>query len=94
MRGEHRLRGGDRRFRRIRHRSGGVAQPRQCAEDVTDERREIPDVNRVDWTDYVGEGFNISASNTLLLNGFIVAGYLLPWGILAYYLMKSREVAS
>jgi ABC-type transport system involved in multi-copper enzyme maturation permease subunit len=54
----------------------------------------LPDVDRFDWTDYVAEGFNISSSNTLLLSTVVVAAYLLPWAILAYYLMKSREVAA
>ena len=54
----------------------------------------LPDVERFDWTDYVAEGFNISSGNTLLLSTLVVTGYLLPWAVLAYYLMKSREVAA
>ena len=54
----------------------------------------IPDIDKFDWTNYVAEGFNISGTNMVLLNIVILAGYLLPWAFLAYYLMKSREIAS
>jgi hypothetical protein len=54
----------------------------------------IPDVERFSWTDYVAEGFNISTSGMLLLDAVMLAGYLLPWAILAYYLMKTREIAT
>ncbi len=53
----------------------------------------FPDVDRFDWTDYVAEGFNF-AGPSVLLHVLLLAGYLLPWGILAYYLMKWREIAS
>ncbi|MFN4258097.1 MAG: ABC transporter permease [Gemmataceae bacterium] len=52
----------------------------------------IPDVERFDWTAYLAEGFDISMSH-LALNGVLLLGYLLPWGLLAYYLMKAKEVA-
>ncbi len=54
----------------------------------------LPDVDRIDWTDHVAEGFNISSANTVLLSALVVVAYLLPWAILAYYLMRSREVAA
>jgi hypothetical protein len=54
----------------------------------------IPDVDRYDWTVYVKEGFNIATSDVVLLNAVLVAGYLLPWAILAYYLIKTREIAT
>jgi hypothetical protein len=54
----------------------------------------IPDVDRYDWTVYVKEGFNIATSDMVLLNAVLVAGYLLPWAILAYYLIKTREIAT
>ena len=41
--------------------------------------------------------FNFIASalmTYLLVNVLVTFGYLLPWAILAYYLMKSREVAA
>jgi len=54
----------------------------------------LPDVDRLDWTDRVAEGFNISTTGTLLLSTLMVAAYLLPWAIVAYYLIKSREIAA
>jgi ABC-type transport system involved in multi-copper enzyme maturation permease subunit len=58
----------------------------------------IPDVSRYDWTSYVAEGFNIpfvvGAGESILLSLIMLLAYLLPWAILAYYLMKSREVAT
>ena len=53
----------------------------------------IPDVDRFDLTRFVAEGFNIGNSQ-LLIDFLMLAGYLLPWAVLAYYLMKWREVAS
>lgn len=52
----------------------------------------IPDVDRYDLTPYVGEGFNIPFTQ-LLLDGGALALYLLPWLIVAYYLLKWREIA-
>ena len=53
----------------------------------------IPDVDRFTWSNYVAEGFNVPGAD-ILLNTLILAGYLLPWAVLAYYLFKSREVAT
>jgi len=53
----------------------------------------IPDVEAFTWTNFVAEGFNVNAEY-LVVNLLVTVGYLLPWGILAYYLMKSREIAS
>jgi hypothetical protein len=53
----------------------------------------IPDVDRMDLTNFVAEGFDISGMQ-LLLTGIMLVGYLLPWLLLAYYLIRSREVAS
>jgi hypothetical protein len=53
----------------------------------------VPDVDRYDLTGYVADGFNISGMQ-LALTGLLLVGYLLPWLILAYYLMRAREVAS
>lgn len=53
----------------------------------------IPDVESFTWTDFVSEGFNVN-TEYLLVNVLVLIGYLLPWGVLAYYLMKSREVAN
>jgi hypothetical protein len=55
----------------------------------------IPDVNRFDLSQYVANGFDISWSGVLLLDNLVpLLGYLLPWAILAYYMMKSREIAN
>lgn len=53
----------------------------------------IPDVGHFDWTEHVAEGFDISGGD-LFLNAIFLAAYLLPWFVLGYYLLKSREVAS
>ena len=53
----------------------------------------IPDVDRYDLTAYVGEGFNIPIAQ-LLLDFGTMSLYLLPWVILAYYLIKWREIAA
>jgi hypothetical protein len=53
----------------------------------------IPDAESFNWTNFVSEGFNIN-TEYLVLNLLVTFGYLLPWAILAYYLMKSREVAA
>ena len=54
----------------------------------------FPDVDVFDWTDYVAEGFNIGTVQIVLLSLVLLAGYLLPCALVAYYLMRSREVAS
>jgi hypothetical protein len=55
----------------------------------------LPDVDRFDLHEYVASGFDIPWSQVLLLDNLIpLIGYLLPWGILAYYLMRFREVAN
>jgi ABC-type transport system involved in multi-copper enzyme maturation permease subunit len=53
----------------------------------------LPDVDAFYWTHYVSEGFNISAEN-LVMNGVLLVAYLFPWFLLAYYLMRGREVAA
>ena len=53
----------------------------------------IPDVESFTWTNFVSEGFNVN-TEFLVLNLLVTVGYLLPWGVLAYYLMKSREIAA
>lgn len=55
----------------------------------------IPDIHRYDLTEYIKEGFNIPVVNVLLLDNFMpMMAYLIPWGVLAYYLMNSREIAN
>ncbi len=53
----------------------------------------IPDVESFNWTPFVSEGFNVN-TEYLMVNLLTTTGYLLPWFILGYYLMKSREVAN
>jgi ABC-type transport system involved in multi-copper enzyme maturation permease subunit len=53
----------------------------------------IPDVESFSWGHFVAEGFNVN-TEYLVVNLLITFGYLLPWAVLAYYLMKSREVAA
>ena len=53
----------------------------------------IPDVDRFDLTLFVSEGFDISFRQ-LLVTLILLIGYLLPWAVLAYYLLKWREIAS
>ena len=53
----------------------------------------IPDVDSFSWGNFVSEGFNVN-TEYLVVNLLVTFGYLLPWAILAYYLMKSREVAA
>lgn len=55
----------------------------------------VPDVNRYDLHQYVANGFDISWSQVLFLDNVVpLLGFLLPCGVLAYYLMKFREVAN
>jgi ABC-type transport system involved in multi-copper enzyme maturation permease subunit len=55
----------------------------------------IPDVRRYDLTRYVASGFDVSWGQVLLADSVIpLLGYLVPCGILAYYLMNSREIAN
>ncbi len=55
----------------------------------------LPDVNRHDLHQYVANGFDISWIDVLFLdNALPLAGYMLPWAVLAYYLMKYREIAN
>jgi hypothetical protein len=55
----------------------------------------IPDVSRFDLHAYVANGFDVPFWSVLLIDNLIpLAAYLLPWAILAYYLMKYREIAN
>jgi hypothetical protein len=51
-----------------------------------------PDVSALDFTRYAGEGFNIPADQ-LFIGLLLLTGYLLPWFVLAYYLLRWREIA-
>jgi ABC-type transport system involved in multi-copper enzyme maturation permease subunit len=55
----------------------------------------IPDTNRHFLHPYVANGFDIGWTDVLLLDNILpLIGYLAPWAILAYYLMKYREIAN
>ena len=55
----------------------------------------LPDVNRHDLHQYVANGFDIGWFDVLLLDNFLpLAAYLAPWLVVAYYLMKYREIAN
>jgi hypothetical protein len=53
----------------------------------------FPDVELYDLKEYVAQGFDIQLSQ-LLLDFVQVSVYLLPFALLAYYLLRSREVAN
>ncbi|MBI3411297.1 MAG: hypothetical protein HY040_23430 [Planctomycetes bacterium] len=56
----------------------------------------IPDFNRYDLNNYVGNGFDIPWIDQGLFTDNLVPllGFLIPCAILAYYLMKFREIAN
>jgi hypothetical protein len=55
----------------------------------------IPDIGRYDLHQYVANGFDIPWMGVLLVDNILpLVAYLLPWGILAFYLMKFREIAN
>jgi ABC-type transport system involved in multi-copper enzyme maturation permease subunit len=55
----------------------------------------IPDASRYDLHPYVANGFDISVSNVLLTDNLLpLVGYLVPWFILAFYLINYREIAN
>jgi hypothetical protein len=53
----------------------------------------VPDIYSYSWTSYLSEGFNVPLE-CLVMNFLTMVGYLLPWFILSFYLMRSREVAA
>jgi len=53
----------------------------------------LPDVERFVLTPYVAEGFDISGGS-LLSHLVLVIGYLIPCAILAFFLLRWREVAA
>ncbi len=53
----------------------------------------IPDVDRFGMSDYVAQGFSIGP-DFLLINLITLIGYVLPWLVASYYLMKAREIAA
>jgi hypothetical protein len=53
----------------------------------------VPDVTLFDFGNLVGSGFDVSGWHMAFTVLYLLA-YLLPWAILAYYLVKSREIAT
>ncbi len=53
----------------------------------------VPDVDSFSWGHFVSEGFNVN-TEYLVINLLVTFGYLLPWAVVAYYLMNNREVAA
>lgn len=54
----------------------------------------LPDPDRFSFTDRVANGFNVGLIQQDLLPTFLyLLGYLFPWGLLAFYLIRSREIA-
>ena len=55
----------------------------------------LPDVDRYDLHTYVAHGFDISWTQVLFADNLLgLIGYLLPWAVLAFYLMQNREIAN
>jgi ABC-type transport system involved in multi-copper enzyme maturation permease subunit len=52
----------------------------------------LPNVNGSDFSSFVANGFSVPGS-VLGWTLLFLAGYLLLWAVLAYYLIKSREIA-
>jgi hypothetical protein len=54
----------------------------------------VPNVDRFDLTNYVAQGFDISGGLLLWDNVLPLVGFLLPCAVLAFYLIRSREIAA
>jgi len=54
----------------------------------------LPRVKRLSLTDYVARGFDISTEKLLLDSCLPLIGYLFLWIVIAYYLIRSREIAA
>jgi hypothetical protein len=53
----------------------------------------FPDLSDSDYGDFVSEGYNVN-SQWVVVTLLTTFGYLLPWAILAYWMMKLREIAA
>lgn len=54
----------------------------------------LPDVGRYDFSSQVANGFNIGLFSQDVIPSFLLlVGYLLPWALLAFYMLRSREIA-
>jgi hypothetical protein len=52
----------------------------------------LPDIDRFDFSTFVSEGFNISGAD-LVIGTLLLVGFLVPLLILAYHLLRWREIA-
>jgi hypothetical protein len=52
----------------------------------------VPDTQRLIFRPYVAEGFDIGWDQ-LFMAFLLTTGYLLPWAVLAFYLIRWREIA-
>lgn len=53
----------------------------------------LPDLESFVWTSYVAEGFSVPLE-ALVMNVVVLIAYLFPWFLMAYYLIRGREVAA
>lgn len=53
----------------------------------------LPEIDAFNWTNYLKEGFNINGEY-MIMNFLVLIGYILPWAVLSYYLLRNREVAA
>lgn len=53
----------------------------------------LPDVYAFVWTPYLAEGFSVPIE-ALVMNVAVLVAYLFPWFLMAYYLIRGREVAA
>jgi hypothetical protein len=53
----------------------------------------LPDLEAFVWTKYVAEGFSVPGE-ALVMNVVVLIAYLFPWFLMAYYLIRGREVAA
>jgi hypothetical protein len=54
----------------------------------------FPDVARLDFGNRVSSGFDVPVVDTVLVTAVFLLAYLIPLAVIAYYLIKSREIAS
>jgi hypothetical protein len=55
----------------------------------------FPDVQRYDLQPYVASGFDVPVFDVLVVDNVLaLIAYLIPWAILAYYLIQFREIAN
>ena len=55
----------------------------------------LPDVQRYDLQPYVANGFDVPVFDVLVVDNLLaLIAYLIPWAILAFYLIQFREIAN